>query len=73
MRLFKTEMLFLQPAAPALRPRYGGRGSRLRRELAASPHRSASICILNPADPEACACRLRSAAWLPSCDMDRAA
>jgi hypothetical protein len=73
MRLFKTEMLFLQPAAPAPRPRYGGRGSRLRHELAVSPLRSASICILNPADPESCTCRRRSAAWLPSCDMDQAA
>ena len=73
MRLFKTEMLFVPSSPAATRPRYGGRGPRLARTLAGPPVRSASICILNPADPEPCACRLRNAAWLPTCELDQAA
>ena len=73
MRLFKTEMMFMPVSPQATRPRYGGRGPRLQRTLADPPVRSASICILNPADPEPCACRRRNAAWLPACEMDRAA
>lgn len=73
MRLFKTEMFFMPPSLPATRLRYGGRGPRLERTLAGPPVRSASICILNPADPEPCACRRRNAVWLPACEMDQAA
>lgn len=73
MRLFKTEMIFMPSSLPATRPRYGGRGPRLERTLTDQPVRSASICILNPADPEPCTCRRRNAAWLPACEMDQAA
>lgn len=78
MQLFKTEMIFLSSSPPAARPcygssRYGSCGPLLQRTLAVQPVRSASICILNPMDPEPCACRRRNAAWLPACEMDRAA
>ncbi len=73
MRLFKSEMIFMPPSSRTTRPRYGGRGPRLMRALAEQPVRSATICVLNPADPEACACRSRNAAWPPDCELGRAA
>lgn len=73
MRLFKTEMFFVPSSPAATRPRYGGRGPRLERTPADPSVRSASICILNPADPEPCACRRRNAAWLPASELDQAA
>lgn len=73
MRLFKSEMIFIPSSSPTTRPRYGGRGPRLMRALADQPVRSATICVLNPADPDACACQRRNAAWSTDCELGQAA
>jgi hypothetical protein len=73
MRLFKSEMIFMPSLSRTTRPRYGGRGPRLMRALAEQPVRSASICILNAADPEACVCRTLNAAWPTDCELGQAA
>lgn len=73
MRLFKSEMIFMPSSSRTTRPRYGGRGPRLMRTLAEQPVRSATVCVLNPADPEACVCRNRNAAWPMDCELGQAA
>ncbi len=73
MRLFKSEMIFMPSSSRTARPRYGGRGPRLMRALVDQPVRSASICILNPADPDACVYRSRNTAWPTDCELGQAA
>ena len=73
IKSFLDSLAMRSTAYVTTRPRYGGRGPRLMRTLAEQPVPGASICILNPADPDACACRNRNAAWPTDCELGQAA